>query len=84
MSRQAEVLQRIEEMDKEAEDLRRELSETATARNQLTRRVEELQTECSSLHGQIADYEVCVCLCSIIAEVIKCTLTHTVEISSLC
>ena len=47
-------------MDREAEELRRELSESVTARNQLTRTVEELQTECSSLHGQVADYEVCV------------------------
>ena len=53
-----DVLQRLEELDKETKDLRRELSESTTARNQLASRVEELQAECLSLHSQVADYEV--------------------------
>ena len=56
--RERDVLQRLEELDKETKDLRRELNESATARNQLVSKVEELRAECSSLHSQVADYEV--------------------------
>ena len=58
LCRQSDVLQRLEELDKEAEGLRRELAETTSTRSQLASRVEELQTECSSLHAQVAEYEV--------------------------
>lgn len=52
------MLQRLEELDKEAEDLRRELVENTITRNQLAGRVEDLQAECSSLDAQLADYKV--------------------------
>ena len=58
--RERDVLQRLEELDKETEDLRRELTESTGARNQLVNRVEELQAECSSLHNQVAEYEVSI------------------------
>lgn len=58
LDRQNDVLQRLEELDKEAEDLRRELAENTITRNQLAGKVEELQAECSSLHVQLADYKV--------------------------
>ena len=58
LDRQNDVLQRLEELDKEAEDLRRELAENTITRNQLAGRVEELQAECSSLNAQLADYKV--------------------------
>ena len=45
-------------MDKETEELRRELAESTSARTQLASRVEELQTECTSLQSHVADQEV--------------------------
>ena len=45
-------------MDRETEELRRELGATVRARDQLESRVEELETQCSSLHSQVAAHEV--------------------------
>ena len=58
LSRQREVLGRLEEMDREVEDLRRELASTTRTRDQILCRVEELQSECSSLQRQVAEHEV--------------------------
>lgn len=58
LGHQNDVLRRLEELDKEAEGLRRELAENIITRNQLVSRVEELQAECSSLHAQLADHKV--------------------------
>ena len=57
LSRQREVLGRLEEMDRETEDLRRELASTTRTRGQMLCRVEELQSECSSLQRQVAEHE---------------------------
>ena len=45
-------------MDRETEELRRELAESTCSREQLASRVEELQTECLSLQSQVTEYEV--------------------------
>lgn len=58
MSRYNEVLKRLEEMDKETDGLRRELAETVCSKEQLIHKVEELQSDCSSFHSQIVEYEV--------------------------
>ena len=64
MSRQREVLERLGEMDREAEEMRRELASSTVTRDQLRSRVEQLQTECSLLHNQVSELEVdSVCVC---------------------
>ena len=64
MSRQREVLERLGEMDREAEEMRRDLASSTVTRDQLRSRVEQLQTECSLLHNQVSKLEVdSVCVC---------------------
>ena len=64
MSRQREVLERLGEMDREAEEMRRDLASSTVTRDQLRSRVDQLQTECSLLHNQVSELEVdSVCVC---------------------
>ena len=60
LCRQSGVLQRLEEMDRETESLRRELADSTTARDQLASRLAGLQAECSSLQTQVAEQEVII------------------------
>ena len=60
LCRQSGVLQRLEEMDRETESLRRELADSTTAKDQLASRLAGLQAECSSLQTQAAEQEVII------------------------
>ena len=81
MSRQREVLDRLGEMDREAEEMRRELASSTVTRDQLRSRVDQLQTECSLLHNQVSELEVdsvCVCGSSV------CMYVCAGEVSGVC
>jgi len=61
LSKQTKLLQRLEELDKEAESLRREVSESARVRDDLATQLQHVQAECSTLRSQLSEQKVNTC-----------------------
>ena len=58
MIKQSSVLQKLEELDGEADSLRREVADNLKSKDQLKNQLTQFQNECSSLQMLVAEQEV--------------------------